>query len=383
MKSKWWNWAGLGMIAVVSIAVLYWTLLYFTPRDLSVPALTESESVHAPVFSPSGGRLYFLKRNSTGMVSGPGIEFFTPPAKVEFLSDRISLVEMQVPTRQSSTVCTWEIPHAERVKFEYRNRLFGIVHSELRWESESLKYKIGADVLPDPPSTVVPEWKVGTWNPLTKGCMDTQDWDRAPQTANPWNEDTVSKDQEVFSFGYDQAIASYFQDGHFRVYYDSLHRPDSVVIEDLRRALSAGQLQFHRERYERIRVIENTQAELVRQFRSQGMNETGALLAAIDELERLGYYPKTPRITAGKVSSPIAGLSTIEIEEMQFEFGLLPDILEAIQNPGKRVRFQGDYLTNGPGYRTREKLNELIGSGQREFLVKTSGGGLFKLSIDH
>src|SRR5262249_12022380 len=162
--------------------------------------------------------------------------------------------------RQSSSVCTWEIPH-DGVKFEYRDLIFGLVYSELKWESESLTYKIGLDVLPDPPGTKVPEWKVGKWDPLTKKCVETKDWDRAPQTPNPWNEDTLSKDQEVFSFGYDQAIASYVQDGHFRVYYDSLHRPDSVVIENLRRALSAGQLQLNRERIERVRVIENTQAK--------------------------------------------------------------------------------------------------------------------------
>jgi hypothetical protein len=202
---------------VISIAVLYRTVLHFMPRDLSKPALTESESVLAPVFSPSGERLYFLKRNSTGMVSGPGIEFVTPPAKVEFISDRISLMEIQISTGQSSTVCTREIPHAERVMFEYRGRIFGIVQSELKWENESLNYMIGADVLPDPPNTKEPEWKAGTWNSLTKKCMDTKDWDRTPQTANPSNEDTVFKDQEVFTYGYDQAIASYFQDGHFRV----------------------------------------------------------------------------------------------------------------------------------------------------------------------
>jgi hypothetical protein len=216
MNSK-WRWAGLGMIAVISIAVLYRTVLHFMPPDLSKPALTESESVLAPVFSPSGERLYFLKRNSTGMVSGPGIEFVTPPAKVEFISDRISLMEIQISTGQSSTVCTREIPHAERVMFEYRGRIFGIVQSELKWENESLNYMIGADVLPDPPNTKEPEWKAGTWNSLTKKCMDTKDWDRTPQTANPSNEDTVFKDQEVFTYGYDQAIASYFQDGHFRV----------------------------------------------------------------------------------------------------------------------------------------------------------------------
>src|SRR6516225_8658681 len=111
-----WTREGLGMIAVVSIAVLYGTVLFGTPQDLSKPALTKAEGVSAPAFSPSGDKLYFLKRNSSGMVSGAGIEFFTAPAKVEFLSDQISLVEMQVANRQSNTVCTWEIPHTERVK---------------------------------------------------------------------------------------------------------------------------------------------------------------------------------------------------------------------------------------------------------------------------
>ena len=372
------------MIALVSIAVLYGTVLSGRPQDLSKPALTKAEGVSAPAFSPSGDRLYFLKRNSSGMVSGAGIEFFTAPAKVEFLSDQISLVEMQVANRQSNTVCTWEIPHTERVKSEYRNSIFGIVQAELKWESGSLKYMIGADVLPDPPGTKVLEWKMGTWNPLTKGCRDTKDFDsdRVPRTAGQ-NEDSVSRDQEVFVYGFDQAIVSYFQDGHFEVYYDSLHRPDSVIIKDLRQTLSAGRLYLNRERYDRLRDFTNTQERLIRQFKNQGMTESEAYLASLDDLERLGYIPKTRRLTAEKVSSPIPGLPTIEIKEPNFEFGLFPDIEEAIKNPGKRVKYQGSYLTGpDPVYGNSKKLNELIGSGQREFLIKNSDGRLFKLSID-
>jgi hypothetical protein len=379
MNSK-WRWAGLGIIAVVSIAFLYRTVGYLMPQDLSRPALTESESVLGPAFSPSGQNLYFLKRNSKGMVSGPGIEFFTPPARVEFISDRISLVEMQVSTGQSSTVCTWEIPHdAQRVHFEYRGSIFGIVHSELNWQNESLmNYTIGADVLPDPPNLKVPEWKVGTWNPLTKKCVDTKDWDRAFRTAGP-NEDSVSRDQEVFTYGFDQAIVSYFQDGHFRVYYDSLHRPDSVIIKDLRQALSAGKLQFNRERYERLSLIKNTEAELVRKFQNQGMEGMGAQLAAIDEMERLGYYPRPRRIAAYAVSSSVAGLSTIEIDIKEFKSGHFYDILAAVESPGQRIILEGDSYPDNP---TSEKLNQIIGSGQKQFLVKISGEDLHKLSIE-
>jgi hypothetical protein len=112
---------------------------------------------------------------------------------------------------------------------------------------------------------------------------------------------------------------------------------------------------------------------LVRKFQNQGIEGMGAQLAAIDEMERLGYYPKTWKITAYPVSSTVAGLPTIEIDEKEFRSGLYNDILAAVESPGQRITLAGA---------TSDKLKELIGSGQTQFVVKLSGRGLRELSIE-
>jgi hypothetical protein len=95
---------------------------------------------------------------------------------------------------------------------------------------------------------------------------------------------------------------------------------------------------------ERQELIKTTHQQLVEQFRAEGVSEGTALLKAGKEMERLGYYPKTPTITARLLSQSeeqtLSGTSSwpifaITSEEMRS--GIFQDIEQTISDPGTLV----------------------------------------------
>jgi hypothetical protein len=50
-------------------------------------------------------------RTSSGISWGPGIEFFTPPAKVLFLRDRFNLMAVDVVKKSVRILRGWDVPH--------------------------------------------------------------------------------------------------------------------------------------------------------------------------------------------------------------------------------------------------------------------------------
>ena len=103
------------------------------------------------------------------------------------------------------------------------------------------------------------------------------------------------------------------------------------------------------------------------------------MLQANDEMEKKGYYPKTPRLVAVKVDAAPQGVRVFEITNDEFRFGLFQDIEEAIARPGTEVHFHGKYITHRD-FDTSRKLNEHLDAGNRTFIVKRDNG-LFLLTI--
>jgi hypothetical protein len=134
-------------------------------------------TLHSPIFSSDGSEIYFLSRSASGVSWGPGIEFFTSPAKVIFLSDRISLEALDIGTKRTKTFYTWKIPHEKGTREEYRSRLFGILQTELTRKDRIIYFKIGLDVRRDEPNTRLNEWLTGYYDIDGRRITEAKKWD--------------------------------------------------------------------------------------------------------------------------------------------------------------------------------------------------------------
>jgi hypothetical protein len=135
----------------------------------------------------------------------------------------------------------------------------------------------------------------------------------------------------------------------------------------------------HRPQLERSRTIRETYAAIVAGLQAHGLPEGEAMLRANDEMEKQGYFPRTPRLTAVKIESFRQDVRVFEISKDEFRFGLFPDIEEAIAQPGTGVHFEGRYITH-QDFDTSRKLNTYLAEGNKSFIVKTDKG-MFLLNV--
>jgi hypothetical protein len=135
----------------------------------------------------------------------------------------------------------------------------------------------------------------------------------------------------------------------------------------------------HRKEIERAWRLRETERHLVERFRAKGFPEGEAMLKAGDEIEKMGLYPKTPKILARTVRAPGADHPLFRISRKEFLYGLFPDIEKALKAEGSEVRFWGNYITHRD-FDTSRKLNAYLAGGNSMFYVET-GGKTFLLTI--
>jgi hypothetical protein len=108
------------------------------------------------------------------------------------------------------------------------------------------------------------------------------------------------------------------------------------------------------------------------------------MLQANKEMQRLGYYPRTPTLTATKTACRDAGLSaggpaetspTFAISDEEFRVGLFQDIGDAIAHPGEAVdKESGDYIRH-QAFDTSRRINDYLAERtHKTFIVKRSEG---------
>lgn len=364
-------------IALVILALLLAVPAWFAYMLGIIPRIDRIESFHAPVFGPDGKEVYYLTRNAWGVSWGPGIEFFTPPAQVLVLGDRFSLQRTSLETKDTATLHTWRVPRPLRPNSTYRNYLFGIPDCELAWDGRTLHYKMGIDFLPnDPPGLSVKEWIVGSWNADTNTPAEQEVWKSGYHSTDRWTEQILSGPWEIVDYK-SRALILYDSGAQTRAPLRVSRSGGHRLREE---AATADLTDYaHRAQLERSRTIRETYADLVAGFKTQGLPEGEAMLRANDEMERKGYYPRTPRLKAAKIEGPRQGVRVFDISKDEFRFGLFPDIEKAIAKPGTEVHFSGNYITH-QDFDTSRRLNEHLAAGNSSFIVKTDKG-MFLLTI--
>ena len=359
-----------GIAVGLSLVVLVLAVLAY--RAGLIVRYDTDRTVHSPVFSDDGKEVYFLLRTTSGISWGPGIEFFSPPAKVLFLHDRFILAVIDRASKQVRFLHSWDVPH-EGMRNEYRNRLFGIPGTELRLKGDSIYYKIGLDVSKDPPNMSVNEWLTGHCDREGKGCVETKKWDRSAEVPDSWTEETLSGDQEVVNFR-NRAILLYEEKTNR---FDLLYPGKGFSMSALS-GVPVGEYS-HRRQIERGRRFRETEHRLVAKYLSEGLPEGEAILKADADLEEMGLLPKAPRISAREVQAPSADHALFRISREEFLYGIFPDIEKAIGSKGKEVRFWGNYVSHRD-FDTSRKLNSYLAEGKSEFYVQT-GGATYLLSV--
>ena len=173
------------------------------------------------------------------------------------------------------------------------------------------------------------------------------------------------------------AVLAVEADGAYRVLiknrdFDRLY-PDGVPA---RQIAERG----NREQIERGREFRRVQTELTAKYHAQGLNEGAATLRAYDDMEELGYLPKSPRLVATAVNAPPSGVRMFDIPPDYFRVGLFQDIAAAIAAPEQEVKTStGTYLKyydDELGLRLKAWRN----AGNDRFAVRT-GGALYLLEV--
>lgn len=124
---KWLGTLGLCLLTILLIAAgAAWRI-----GLVSVPHET---GYFAPIFAPDGKSVFTIRREARALVTGPGVEFFTPPATVRLQRDRFDLLNITLPDARVTVVETCPPSPLEGSSIRaYHGAIFGVPHAHLRW----------------------------------------------------------------------------------------------------------------------------------------------------------------------------------------------------------------------------------------------------------
>ncbi len=107
-----------------------------------------------------------------------------------------------------------------------------------------------------------------------------------------------------------------------------------------------------------------------------------AALRVIDDMKRLGYYPKSPYLMARAVGvDEVSEVPLFDIAEREMRSGIFEDIRRAIADPGAEVeKSMGTYVIH-QDYSNSARLNAYLDSGGTVFRVRHMGR-VFELELE-
>ena len=362
------RWLIVIVAAVLAIAALLaW--------GLGLARVSRATGYFSPIFAADGESLYVIRRTATATVLGPGVEFFTPPARVRLHADRFSLLRVRLRDGHVSVLDDLPPSPLEGTSLRaYHGAIFGTPHAHLRRTGERIEYEVAVTRHDSPLSRTF----------VLRRAYDSTTGAPAPAGSPGWSEShpAMTGDEPAQLHGELEAIA---------VPGDE-QMPCSVVVvrngeSGARSLLETGACTrkyragvgadviasaSRRMSIERAETIRTTYADLVERGKRAGLGEGAAMLAANKEMSRLGLYPKTTTLVAAPAECGSAS-PLVAIAQEQFDVGLFSDIAEAIASPGHEVdKSMGAYIMHRD-YTTSQELNRLLEAGNTTFHVRTRG----------
>ncbi|NNE84938.1 MAG: hypothetical protein HKN28_13320 [Alphaproteobacteria bacterium] len=348
-------------VVVVILALAQW---------IGVLAIERHAGYFAPVWAADGEHIYLLERRTTGVVWGLGWEFFSPPANSYVISDRLTLNRLNVANGKLEILERFEgTPVTGRTTQHYRGRIFNTMSARIIPTASGAELLVRMNIPRVPRSE---QWALaGTWTPdQPSNAKWTEKY--AGNTAAP--NEVLQNGIEVITVhgreSFPAAVLAVAADESYRVLlkngdFDRLY-PDGVPPRHI--AERTG-----RERIEKSREFSRVKEELTEKFAAQGLNDGAASLRAYDEMEELGFLPKSPRLVATPLSAAPADVKVFDIPQEYFEVGLFQDIAAAIDAPNQEVKTStSDYLKyydDEVGLRLKRWRND----GNDRFAVRTAG----------
>lgn len=331
----------------------------------------------APVWDGQGKGIYFVQRETSGMVWGFGWEHFSPPASTYVLSDEFSLRHLDAVNGKVEVLQSWSgSPLVDRLTKHYRGRIFNSLWARIDPSDGAVDFVLKMNI-PRVPSSEI--WFLsGSWQQSVPADVKwSQDWRNHAGV----NDGVLTNNIEVMTVpgpeSFPAAIVAIEADGQNQILINSsdfdAHYPDGIPKNRIAE-------RSHRQLIERSRTLKRTRRELVAKHETAGLSKGKAMLQASEDLEELGLLPKRPRLVAQRLDNIPPGVRVFDIPPDYFEVGLFTDIAAAIARPGALVGTStGTYLKYydddvGP------KLKAWRQAGNDRFVVRI-GGELFKLTV--
>jgi hypothetical protein len=335
-----------------------------------------SRGYFGPVFAPDGASIFFVTRDVSGTVLGFGYEMWTPPARVWLHRDRFALVNIRLSDQHLTVVREFPPTPLEGGSFDaYHGAIFGDGRAHLRWADPShLEYELAVTRHDTPLSRTFVMRR--TWDPSRRAFIESASWqegfagmggDEPSQLAGPL--------EVVAALGDEQLPCAV-------VVLDSRAGTAAALAETsvCRRKFPGGFTTAllapasRRADIERAETIRRTYDDLVAEATAKGLPEGEAMLRANKEMERLGYFPKSPTLLATPGDCESGGPVFVVTDE-EFVVGLFQDIQAAIDHPGEEVdKAMGSYVIHRD-FDTSRRLNEFLADrSHTAFLVKARGG---------
>lgn len=292
---------------------------------------------YGPAWSTTAGHLVYFRRQTRGIVIGPGQEFFTPPAEVLVLADTMTLIDRDLASGEEQVLGKLELtPHVDRWVSHYHGRIFGVVHAAITAGAEGVDFNVDLGIPTQPLTTT---WRIdGAWR---AGQWRTGDWQRGEvrRVSEPVLVDGLEVLLVPGPEGYGGAMVTMNADAGFNI-VAVVPDFDPAQVDRARLASLS-----RRRDIERVRHLTEVRDRLQQQHESEGMREGEASLATISDMESMGLLPLPNGIIANKIDKAPAESTVFTIPADYFRVGLFQDLQGAMATPGKRVRSStGDYL---------------------------------------
>ena len=369
-----------GLVACAMLAVVAWVCVR---RVVSQRGVQSYEGYFAPVYSPDGQYVYFIERRTTGIARETGpLDFMSlssPEFNVVVGKDSFSLRRLHVESGRIEELIRFSPSPIEGRRYEVRGSAFQVPAAGLRFTKERhLEFNLCLTVYQEPRAKEY--LSSGVWMEAQHTAEISRSWEEKPCAVGGYDEWPLFGSWELIRVregrhSFPPAIVAYnHQTGVVNVLiknkeYDRLH-PDGVPLKQIRDSSQRPQI-------ERIQTVRRTHEELLQKYKAMGMSEVQAYLRTAKDMQRLGYYPKTPTMVARRLGQNEAGRTDkdalFSIAKGEMEAGLFQDIEKAIASPGEEIdKTSDDYYTH-LGYTTSARLNAYLKTGKKQFFVRYLG----------
>jgi hypothetical protein len=376
------------LLSVVMCGLLTWSCVL---RAMNQGAVETYEGYFAPVYSPDGQYVYFVERRTSGTAkeTRPSDFFFSSSTFDVFVAkDTFSLKRLHVQSGQVEELIRLSPSPIEGQHYEVIGSPFQFSDARLRFtKGQQLEFNVCLTAHHAPRAKEYSS--SGVWSQAQHAAKISRSWEESPCEMSGYDEWPL--------FGASELMEVRAQRGLFPVAivaYNHATRGVKVLVKskDYDRLYPNGvplqQMQENSRRsgIERDQVMRQTHEALLQKYKAMGMGEVQALLRTGKDMQRLGYYPKTPTIVARRLGREEAARTDLDkdalfsIAKGEMESGIFQDIERAIASPGQEIdRDSTDYLTHRD-YSTSARLNAFLNTGKTRFYVRYLGD-MYELTI--